>query len=215
MNVLRASALGMAAMLTMPSATFAQASAEARMRDQLRQTVTQLRQLQDENAQLQAQVAALQQAVDAREVESVGASTQETARLQGELKSEGARADELDRRLGQLTQALAQWKQGYEQAATAYRTRDADAKRLEAQLEQTTVHAKTCDANNAALVGIADELISRYKDKTLGDWMADREPLSQLGRVKFESLAQEYHAKVTDLAVPPLEQGAPAALAMP
>lgn len=173
--------------------------AETRMREQLRQTATRLREVQDENQALKAQLQTLQEQAPAP---ARVAPPRPDPGLQSQLRAHEARASEMDRRIGQSEQALAQWKTGYEQAATAYRTRDADAKRLEAQLEHALQHDRACVANNVELVQISKELIQRYKDKALGEWIADREPLTQLGSVRLEQLAQDYRAKVADLAVP-------------
>lgn len=198
------------ALATVSGVASAQSTTEARLRDQLKQVIVQMRSLQDENAQLRSQVATLTAQAAVAKPQEGAATPEETAKLQADLKAESARADGANRRVEQMEKALAQWKQGYDQAATAYRTRDSDAKRVETDLAAATAHAKTCDANNADLVAIGNELIARYKDKSFGDWMSDREPLAKFGRLRFEELAQEYHVKVVDLAVPPLDTATPA-----
>ena len=90
----------------------------------------------------------------------------------------------------------------FEQAATAYRTRDADARNFEAQFNELSAHSRTCDANNVELVKIGNELVARFRDKSFGDLVKSSEPLTQVGRVRLEELAQDYHVKITDLAVP-------------
>lgn len=196
--------------LALPAA--AQTAPDARLRDQLRQTTLQLRQLQDENASLKAQVETLaRQATPIAPAPVAATPKVDDAELQatrGKLRQEQARAADLQQRLEALETNIAAWKQSYDQAASLAKTRDADAKRLQSEGEQTLVaHQQTvstlqaCIADNASLVEIGNELIGRYREKGVWSAVRDQEPLLGLTKLKFEKLAQDYRGRIASHAV--------------
>jgi chromosome segregation ATPase len=191
-----------------PLGASAQSATDTRLRDQLRQTTLQLRQAEDDNATLKAQLQSLQQqqaASASKPVAQKAPSDERVRQLQAQLSEKTEKLAASQQQLEQAQKALAQWKEGYDKAAVAFRSRDAEAKSFEAQYHEASMHAQTCDRNNAQLVDLGNELLLRYKHKTVGETLDQNEPLTQLGRIKLEKLAQEYHIRVTDLTVPPLK----------
>lgn len=191
--------------LSLPS--FAQSAPDARLRDQLRQTTTQLRALEDDNAGLKAKVDALTQQLAQRPEAPVAAAPKpaddaELRKLRAQLQQQKARTAELEQTLSTVEPILARWKQSYEQVATMAKTRDADAKRYEADYQQSQTAQQACIADNASLVRIGNELIQQYRDKGVWSTVRDREPLVGISRIKFEKLAQDYHARIVDATVP-------------
>ncbi len=61
----------------------------------------------------------------------------------------------------------------------------ADLKKKQQELEQ-------CKSYNADLCLIAEELVEKYKSKGLGSVILQKEPLTQINRVKLEQAAQKY-----------------------
>ncbi|MFM7783046.1 MAG: hypothetical protein ACKPE6_00105 [Gammaproteobacteria bacterium] len=167
-----------------------------RAREQLRQTATELRRLQAENARLQTELATAQQAAAAAAENA--AAAEELATASAERDALRAEAGSLQAERDQLSASLAQWQASHAEAVALARTRDAEAKRFEGLWRELDTHVDRCEQNNAALVGISQELIARYKGK--GVWEAARrsEPLTGLGRVELERIAQEYHGRVVD-----------------
>jgi chromosome segregation ATPase len=186
-------------------------SVEARLRQALRSATAQQRALEDENATLRAkqgqsdrqvqdmktQLADQTQALDklrqddAANVASINTLRAAAADLNGKLQ-----ASQLT--LAQTETALGKWKDAYNQAAGVARTRDADAKLLQTQLDQTTQRAGDCEAKNVKLIGIGNELLDLYQAKGPLTGLLEREPLTQIKRVELENLAQDYQDKLLD-----------------
>ena len=175
---------------------------EARMRDQLKEAVTQVRQLQIENASLKTELA--KTATAPAVVATPQADPAELDAVKAALQEQTVRAAAFESQIGQAKKTLAQWQQSYEQAATLARARDADAKKFEALHRTVATHVDTCEKNNATLVLISDELLDRYKNKGVIESVRDREPILGLHRLQLERLAQEYHARIVDATVTPL-----------
>ena len=186
-------------------------SVEARLRQALRAATAQQRALEDENATLRAKqgqsdrqlqemkatLADQTQALDKlRQADAANVASLETLRaaaadLTGKLQAS-------QQTLSQTETALGKWKDAYNQAADVARTRDADAKLLQTQLEQTTQRAGDCEAKNVKLVGIGNELLDLYQAKGPLTGLLEREPLTQIKRVELENLAQDYQDKLLD-----------------
>jgi DNA repair exonuclease SbcCD ATPase subunit len=171
--------------------------AQDRLREQLRQSVTQVRQLQDENTELKVKLERAEKAVPAAPV----ADPAELEALRAELEAEKDKVEQLNAAIGQYQESLEKWKQAREQAVGVARERDATAKRFEGLYDETSARLKTCEAGNGTLVGISNELLERYRNKGPIDAVRDREPLLGLKRLELERLAQDYHAKIVDATV--------------
>ncbi len=197
----RAIGAALIAIGTLVQAHAQSASPEDRLRDQLRQTTLQLRQLEDENSDLKEKLnAANQQAATAAKVPKASA---EEARLNRQLKESGARVTTLEQQLDAMQKSLDQWKQAYQQAATVARTRDGDARTLDAKLRDSESHVQSCEGKNTRLVQISDELLERYKNKGAWESLKNEEPLTGLDRVDLEKIAQDYHGRIVDATVQP------------
>ena len=184
---------------------------EARMRDQLKEAVTQVRQLQIENASLKADLAKAAAATPALAAAAAPADASGSAELQSSLDQQTTRADALETQTAQLKKTLSQWQQSYDQATALARDRDAAAKKSEALYQGLRTHVDTCEKNNATLLSISEELLSRYKNKGVIAAARDREPLLGLHRVELERLAQEYHARIVDTTTTSFDPEAPPA----
>ena len=184
---------------------------EARMRDQLKEAVTQVRQLQIENASLKADLAKATAATPAPAAAAAPADASGSEELQSSLDQQTTRADALETQTAQLKKTLSQWQQSYDQATALARDRDAAAKKSEALSQDLRTHVDTWEKNNATLVSISEELLSRYKNKGVIAAARDREPLLGLHRVELERLAQEYHARIVDTTTTPFDPEAPPA----
>lgn len=182
---------------------------EDRLRDQLKEAVTQVRQLQIENASLKAEAEKAAQAsapaaaapVDPGELDDTKAA----------LQQQTDRAAALEAQIEQAKTTLAKWQQSYEQAVALARSRDADAKKAESLHRAVAQHVDACEKNNATLVVISRELLDRYKNKGVFEAARSKEPILGLHRVELERLAQEYHARIVDTTVHPLDPAESAA----
>lgn len=180
-----------------------QSPAEARLRDQLRQTTLDLRQAQDENSALKLK---LEQATPAVPAAQPAAAAADQAKLRGlavQVQAGNARATALQRQLDEAQKSLEQWKQAYDQVVALAKARDAEAKKYQGLYGEADTRGKSCEADNVKLVQIGDELLERYKHKGVWSAMGDAEPLTGLHRVDMEKLAQDYHARIVDATVKP------------
>jgi len=179
---------------------------DARLRDQLRQTVMQLRQAEDDNADLKAKLDAATQQAATQTAEAVAAAKKQSAAdpgLRRALEEQKAKTDNLQQQYDTLQKSLDQWKQAYQQAVLLARSRDGDAHRLDDNLKQTSAGLQACEDRNAKLVQLGDELLAKYKDKGVWESLHDAEPFTQLHHVELEKLAQDYHDRIVDATVAP------------
>jgi chromosome segregation ATPase len=67
---------------------------------------------------------------------------------------------------------------------------------LQADLKRKTQDLANCVSNNAELCIIAEELVEKYRNKGLGAILKEKEPLTQINKVKMEQIAQEYKEEI-------------------
>jgi len=67
---------------------------------------------------------------------------------------------------------------------------------LQAQLKKTIQNLKSCEASNANLCIIGEELVKAYKNKGVKDAILEKEPLTQIKKVELEQLAQKYKEEI-------------------
>ena len=175
---------------------------EERLRAALRTATIQLRDVQDQNAMLVAKQAEAERerldlaqklAADERELDALrqqvksgqAASEQVTAQLQAEKRNaamgEAAYRDN-----------LMKWQAAYNEAAGTARTRDADAKKLDALLVQIRGRAQACEAKNTELYKLGNEVLDFYDSQTLFSVVGAKEPFTRLKRVEIENRMQDY-----------------------
>jgi septal ring factor EnvC (AmiA/AmiB activator) len=187
----------------------------ARLRAALRSATTQLRDVQDQNAMLMAtqskaerermalaqQLAAaekerdaLRQQIKAGQVASQTASEQAMAQLEAQKRNiatmEAAYRDN-----------LMKWQAAYNDATIVARTRDGDAKKLDALLIQTRGRATACEAKNSELYKFGKELVDAYDRQDLFSTIGAKEPFTRLKRVEIETLMQDYEDKLRANAI--------------
>ncbi|HVT34931.1 MAG TPA: hypothetical protein VHE37_05085 [Nevskiaceae bacterium] len=169
-------------------------SAEARLREQLRQTAVALRQLQDENGDLKTKLA------DAEaHAKSAG---DDAANAQHALAQEKIRSTDLDRKLGDANSQLAQLQVSYQAATKTISSATAQNDKLTADLGELQGRYGTCVSRNAELVNIGNQLVESYRNKGVWAALLDAEPVTGLHRVELERAAQEFHARIIDSTLP-------------
>ncbi|MBI3545025.1 MAG: hypothetical protein HY081_00300 [Gammaproteobacteria bacterium] len=70
---------------------------------------------------------------------------------------------------------------------------------LQETLTDQAQQIEFCEVNNVKLVQINRELVDRYEKKSAVDALLQREPLTQLKRVEFENIVQEYQDRIEQL----------------
>ena len=179
----------------LPAFASAQAAPEAKLRDQLRQTILQMRQLEDENASLKAQLA------------TATAAQADAKKLQGSLgaaRKRAARADELEQEQQVLRNDYQQLQKAYLEMSEAYKSGQDKSNTLGGQVKETQQQLGVCTTHNEHLADLSGELLARYRDRGFFDVLLAKEPVTGLRRVELEKLEQDYRGKIRDerLAVP-------------
>lgn len=173
----------------------ADANAETKLRESLRNTMLQLRTAQNEKAALQAQQTEGEQKLKAltAQVENL---TKQAAEAE---KTSGDQAVELTR----LKEALEKWKNAYQQASEVATAKEADRAKLADK--SITLERRVADlqTRNSALFRLANEILHRYERFSLGDALAAKEPFTGITRVKLENLVQDYQDKLSEQKAKP------------
>lgn len=181
----------LSALLMLAAPARADRNSEDRLRDQLRNTITQLRALTQENASLKVQLAQAQ----ARPVEDPG----KAQRLQHDIQQLRGEREALQAQLTQRGGELQQLQEAQQSAQQDYRrlqsTLLADHRRAEA----ADAALAECVADNRSLLGVVDELALRYQNRGFADVLLSREPLTGLRQAQLEQTAQRYRDQAATL----------------
>jgi chromosome segregation ATPase len=190
--------------------------AESRLRAALRQAITRLRELEDQNANLEAKQAQAERERQAL-TEKLDAAQKELDALRQRSDADKAALQRSAAKLESTETSLAKWQEAYNQAADVARSRDADAKRLDAEIKgleaeakrrdaalvQTRETKRACEAKNAELFKLGNQVLDLYDKKGLWDAIAAGEPVTQLKRVEYENMMQDYEDKLRDNQIVP------------
>jgi chromosome segregation ATPase len=184
----------------------ADSDTETRLRDALRNAISQVRTLEDERAALQAkqaesdkQVQALQAQVDQLSKDGGGKTAKKDEAAYDEAVAEfNRRLSSQNDTIGKLDGAIDKWKAAYNEALSAARAKEAERAKLATQIGDLTQRATSCEAKNAELFKVGNEILDRYKNVSFGDVLADREPFIGTSRVKLQNIVQDYEDKLLD-----------------
>jgi ribosomal protein L29 len=169
-----------------------QESPESRLRAALRQTTIQLRDQEDQNATLQAKQSAAERDRLALS-QKLDADEKELAALRRQAQT-GVAASQQEIDADKKT--LAQWQTAYNNAADIARTRDADAKRFDAELTKLREQLRLAEDKNQQLYKLGHEILDLYDSKDFGSMLAAAEPVTKLKRVEYENIMQDYEDKL-------------------
>lgn len=181
---------------------------EARLREALRQTTIQLRALQDSQAALAAQLDqakrerdALKQQLDAAK-SAPSAPDPQVAQLRDAVTA-------LQQQNAALQQGLQKWQAAYQQAADLARSKDAESRRLDAELRQRSSALTACTEANGKLIAVANDILHLYHTQSFRSLLlGSYEPLLGFKKVELENLVHDYEDKIADQQLQP---GAPPA----
>lgn len=202
-----------ALLLTAAPALQADATLETKLRDQLRQTTMALREAQSQNAELKLKAdTAAAEAAAAKATPAAPEVDPELIASRSALRGEQARAVALQGQLDEAKKQLAAAQTQTAASAALVKQRDAELQQRGTELKDAASRNTLLDSRNATLIDIGLQLLDRYKQKTVWDALRDREPLTGLHRVQFETLVQDYRNRVLDAAAAnPAPPAAPAA----
>ncbi len=191
------------AVLASAQARSAESQSEARLREALRSTSSQLRTLEDERGRWQAL-----EAEQKKEIESLKA---QLAAERSKAHRQQAPSVELTRRLDEQTEAnqklsasLAECQTAARDAADAARAKEEQNTRLIAQVGSQIQRAASCEEKNARLYRLTREFVERFEKMGLGDTLLSTlEPFFGLRRVELENFSQDFQDKLLEQKVQP------------
>ncbi|WPH17929.1 hypothetical protein [Variovorax paradoxus] len=180
-------------------------SMEERLRAQLRVTTSQLQQAQNELAALKAGQPAAAGAAPAKP--ELDALRKELAQSQAQLAAERharSQASAGTEQLRQQAQAttdkasaqIAQYRGAYDELLKMARAAEAERQRLTTEAATQRTALAQCEAKNAQLYAVGQEILRAYETVDLGSVLASRQPFAAQSRVKFEQIAQQYGDKL-------------------
>ncbi len=187
-------------------------AAERRLRQQQAQVQTLQQQVQEAQA-AKAKADADKSKLDAEKAAVEGKlarQAQEIPRAQGalrkandELKAAAAAKAELVAQVAALEKQLAETKRLSEAThaakdralAQALKIRDTELAEVQGRSEANGKQVLECSDKNQRLVRLNAELLDRYRNKGVGDALAQREPLFGFSDVQMFNLVQDYRDK--------------------
>ena len=192
----------------LPFTAVGQGDPNAQLREQLRQVTLQLRKAQTDAANAQA----LQTVAENRSQELETKITDLEKRIETLAKQSNTdkavaeekiaalnnKVAERDGRISQYAEALAKWKDGYQQAAAVAREKEEERAKLASEaivLKRTIADRET---KNIALFNTASEILDRFEKFALGKAIGAREPFIGKARVTIENLVESYKDRIID-----------------
>ena len=177
-----------------------------RLRDALRHTTVDLRAAEDSLAQVQANLDAatkqkgqLQAELDAANAKAAAAPPPAPAAPPVDLSRVRAAVAQANAQNAALRAALAKWQGAYQQAAALARQKDGEGRALGGQQKSMAAQLRTCEAENTALIGVADDILHLYRSQSFHQVLLwSYEPLIGLDQVKLENIVQDYEDKIRD-----------------
>lgn len=173
-----------------------------RMRDQLRQTITQMRQLEDENITLKAKLATAVPATPAPVAPKV--NTAELNQLRSAVRRETEKASGLQKQLDDAVAQTQQLQQVLTQANANIKTQQQTALTLDGQIKAYSKKHELCEASNKKVLTLANELVDMNQQQSFWQAIRSHETITGLYRVKIENIMQDYQGKMTEATVEPL-----------
>jgi chromosome segregation ATPase len=215
MGARRSIAIGVAVValaLTMRTAIAAdeESDPQAKLRDALRNAISQVRGLEDERAALQAKqaesdqaIAALKAQVDTLSKQVAGPDTVKKADFDRMQADDAAKLAAQAQAQAKLNETLEKWKAADKEAVDAAKAKETERALAAGERQLFLKRATICEAKNAQLFAIGTELLNRLKSIGVGDVVGKLEPFVGAKRVELQNLAQDYQDKLLDQKVTP------------
>lgn len=188
---------------------------EDRLRDALRQSVTEMRAAQDQAAQAQADLAkanadkaAIQTQLDAANTKLAESAGKPVARpadslaLQNALRAAQAQG-------ASLQQQNAKLQGSYQTVAEIARAKDSESRQAQAALTARGTALETCKTTNTKLIDVAEQILHLYQSQGFRSvLLRSYEPMVGMEKVKLENMVQDYDDKIHDQEyVAPIQRG--------
>jgi chromosome segregation ATPase len=192
MRILRLCAAGALAFTVSGVATLAaDTPGEARLRDALRTTTSQLRALEEEQARWAGKEAQLKKELEAARAEA--AVARKGAGAAGEGRALKLKLAEQQEATAKATEALAQCQRQAGEDGAKARKLEEERSEVTGQLDGLTSRVNGCEARNGRMIAAGQEFAA-----WLGKPGMVCEPVFGLRRVKLENRTQEFLDKLLD-----------------
>ncbi len=189
------------------------ASAEAQLREQLRNTALQLRAAEVEKANALATLAAeqgktvtLQKEIDDLNTRlatlTKRASEDKTASEQT-IESLTERLAERDKRIAEYVEAIEKWRAAQQLAARTAKKNEESAEALKVENARLKHSIADRERKNLDLYRTSLEILERYENYSLGRALSAREPFIQKTRVKIENQVEGYKGAILENVAKP------------
>ena len=191
-------AASLVAILLMAGAARADEANEARLRDALRQAITQTRSMEDELARLRAKSAADDTVIEVLKAQSSKAApaAPDKAILERMEAEANRRITAQNEALSKAGETLEKWKAAYEQAVNVAQAKEAERAKLAKAAEGLAKQSEACEAKNEALFKAAGEVLDHLKDISVAEAIAAHEPFVGTKRIELQNLAQDDEDKL-------------------
>lgn len=151
----------------------------------------QLRAVQQEKAELADQVEALKK--------QLGELESKRAALEQKLGGQSRKISELSDNQQQSKQQQEELSEKYKQLEQQYASSSKDLQQTQTEKEQEKNRLdgeiQVCEKKNSELYLLSVKLMDKYQTKGVLDAMLQREPFTQLEKVRIENLLQDYRDK--------------------
>ncbi|RQO33522.1 hypothetical protein DBR37_15115 [Herminiimonas sp. KBW02] len=191
---LRPLATAIVVMLASAAAQAQNQSMEERLRAQLRITTTQLQQAQNELAAFKGGAAAPSTPADIEKVKKDLSNSQAAERKAREQLSGVKQQNQaaLDKAHAQI----AQYRGAYDELLKLARASEAERQRLALDTSTQARAVSQCEAKNAQLYAVGQEILQAYESVDMATVMSARQPFAAQSRVKLDQIAQQYGDKL-------------------
>jgi len=176
-------------------------AAVARMRDALKTASTQLASAQSELTTAQTALAESDARAKSAEARVAVLTKQAIAdRVDSDkvLSAINAKTSAALVQIESLNVSLKKLKESYDSKAKAAQLESTENDRLKAEVIVLERRISNVEAKNITLIELSDEILTRYKEFSLGEALKAKEPFVGTTRVKLENLAQDYKYKIRD-----------------
>ena len=192
----------------LPLHAASEGDATAKLREQLRSALLQVRKVQIDAANAKAAQAASEakvadleakvETLEKRHEALVERASKDKITCEKTIASLNTKLTERDKRINQYTEALGNWKAGYQKAAEVARAKEQERSKL--LTENVEIKRKVADleSKNIALFKVSMEILKRFENYSLGKALAAREPFIRKTRVEVENLVQDLKDKILD-----------------
>lgn len=191
---LRPLAAAIVVMLASAAAQAQNQSMEERLRAQLRITTTQLQQAQNELAAFKGGAAAPSTPADIEKVKKDLSNSQAAERKAREQLSGVKQQNQAA--LDKVHAQIAQYRGAYDELLKLARASEAERQRLALDTSTQARAVSQCEAKNAQLYAVGQEILQAYESVDMATVMSARQPFAAQSRVKLDQIAQQYGDKL-------------------